>query len=75
MRASLPSLFFVKGKPMSKKKSAVCPRCGREYTEFPALSRVDNTTHICSSCGTDEALFNFRYPGEELTPVDRPVWI
>jgi ribosomal protein S27AE len=33
-----------------------CPICGREYTEPPALSRVDNTTEICPRCGTTEAL-------------------
>jgi hypothetical protein len=26
---------------------------------FPALSRVDNETYICSDCGTDEALMDF----------------
>lgn len=33
-----------------------CLICGREYTEPPALSRVDNTTEICPRCGTAEAL-------------------
>jgi hypothetical protein len=28
-------------------------------TKYPALSRVDNKTHICSECGTDEALLDF----------------
>ena len=41
-----------------------CPRCGRLYTPYeddyhdipyPALSRRDNKTHICSSCGEREA--------------------
>ncbi len=35
---------------------ARCPRCGQHYRGFPALSRVDNKTHICSDCGTREAL-------------------
>lgn len=49
----------------------LCPRCRNEhYTPygvkatvgqlqdhpFPALSRMDNETYICSSCGTDEGL-------------------
>ena len=34
----------------------ICPVCGREYHEAPALSRVDNTTLICPDCGTREAL-------------------
>ena len=34
----------------------ICPKCGIEFKEPPALSRVDNKTKICSSCGTKEAL-------------------
>lgn len=34
----------------------VCPRCGKAYTEKPALSRKDNRTLICPDCGTREAL-------------------
>ena len=34
----------------------VCPKCGKEFKEPPALSRIDNKTYICSSCGTQEAL-------------------
>lgn len=34
----------------------VCPRCGKAYTEHPALSRVDNETLICPDCGVREAL-------------------
>lgn len=33
-----------------------CPKCGREYTAPPALSRVDNKTNICPICGAQEAL-------------------
>ena len=33
-----------------------CPKCGRTYTERPALSRYDNDTLICPDCGTREAL-------------------
>ena len=39
-----------------KKKTAVCPRCGKTYTGHPALSRTDNTTLICPDCGIREAL-------------------
>lgn len=38
------------------KKSAVCPVCGREYSDYPALSRKDNETLICPECGQREAL-------------------
>ena len=34
----------------------ICPVCGREYHEAPALSRVDNATLICPDCGVREAL-------------------
>ena len=33
-----------------------CPKCGREYEGYPAISRVDNETEICPECGTREAL-------------------
>ena len=35
-----------------------CPRCGNNIIGYPAVSRYDNTTEICSDCGTDEALEN-----------------
>ena len=39
-----------------------CPRCGcqmRQRQAMNALSRRDNKTYICSSCGQDEALLDF----------------
>lgn len=33
-----------------------CPICGHEYTDVPALSRIDNTTLICPECGQRQAL-------------------
>ena len=33
----------------------VCPRCGVEYADYPALSRYANA-QICPDCGQDEAL-------------------
>ena len=55
------------GDKMSEKKSApICPRCNgfipnnQHPGEYPgALSRLDNKTEICSSCGIDEALADF----------------
>ena len=32
-------------------RTAVCPLCGRTYSEHPALSRVDDNTPICPDCG------------------------
>ncbi len=38
------------------KTQKVCPKCGKKYTERPAISREDNHTEICPLCGTREAL-------------------
>jgi len=36
---------------------SVCPRCQNICNmQFPALSRRDKKTAICSNCGTDEAM-------------------
>ena len=40
-------------------KNQICPVCNKEYTEHPAISRVDNKTEICSECGTIEAMTVF----------------
>ena len=37
-------------------KTAVCPKCGKAYTGYPAMSRTDNKTEICPECGTREEL-------------------
>ena len=42
--------------PYNKEK---CPRCKRKYRGYPALSRKDNKTEICSDCGVAEALSSF----------------
>lgn len=34
----------------------MCPRCLKTYNDVPALSRVDNLTQICPSCGMLEAM-------------------
>lgn len=54
--------------------SKICPRCHKKYDEYPAISRRDNKTQICSVCGTDEAMFDFmlfknkdKYSEEEIT--------
>lgn len=36
-----------------------CPICGKKYSEYPAISRVDNETEIFPDCGLDEALAIF----------------
>jgi len=59
---------------MSKK---TCPRCGSRDMEFPALSRSDNKTEVCSDCGQWEALYQFMNRGklppiEKGRPIERP---
>lgn len=34
----------------------ICPNCGRYMVGDPAISRQDNQTEICSTCGLKEAL-------------------
>lgn len=41
---------------MSERTPRICPSCGQTYTEPLALSRKDNETDICPSCGMMEAL-------------------
>lgn len=46
----------------------VCPRCqgwipnNEQPGAYPgAISRLDNTTEICSSCGSDEAVLEWQH--------------
>ena len=32
-----------------------CPKCKKHYKEHPAISRVDDKTPICPTCGVAEA--------------------
>lgn len=34
----------------------ICPKCKCEIVGYPAISRMDNKTEICSGCGQIEAL-------------------
>lgn len=36
-----------------------CPLCGDAIGKYPAISRADNKTEICSQCGMQEALAVF----------------
>lgn len=48
---------------------SVCPRCGKTYTEPPAISRADNETPICPDCGTREALESIGVSEEEQEQI------
>ena len=37
----------------------ICPKCKKEFNGYPAISRRDNKTKICSDCGTREALKDY----------------
>lgn len=41
------------------KKIRKCPKCGKIYGDYPAISRRDNQTEICPECGVQEALEDF----------------
>lgn len=41
----------------------ICPVCGRQYFETPAVSRRDESMKICSVCAATEALENAREAG------------
>lgn len=46
------------------KTTKICPKCGKEYTEKPAISRIDNS-EICPECWALEALDAAGYSEEE----------
>ena len=50
-------------------RTAICPRCGKEYTGRPALSRADNQTPLCPDCGTREALESIGVDGAEQDKI------
>ena len=39
--------------------SKICARCGKAISGYPALSKKDNKTEMCSNCGTLESLEDF----------------
>ena len=53
----------------NKRIPNVCPKCGKQYTARPALSREDNATYICPKCGTQEALEAAGIAEEEIQQI------
>ena len=43
-----------------------CPKCEHTYNGYPAISRDDNKTEICSVCGQKEALEAFEEYYEKM---------
>ena len=48
----------------------ICPKCGKEYKGYPAISREDNATPICPQCGTRESLESLGVSKEEYLSKD-----
>ncbi len=46
-----------------------CPRCGETYVRPPAVSRRDNKTLVCPTCGTREALESIGVVDEEQEKI------
>lgn len=46
-----------------------CPKCGKNYKAPSALSRVDNKTPICPTCGTREALEGLGIKSNEIERI------
>jgi len=46
-----------------------CPLCGKEYKGYPAISRVDNQTPICPTCGTRQALEGLGLKPDEIEKI------
>lgn len=46
-----------------------CPKCGKHYKAPSAISRVDNKTQICPTCGTREALESLGIKGDEINKI------
>jgi len=44
----------------ARQKRHKCPKCGKYYVGYPALSREDNKTEICPECGIKEAISIFK---------------
>jgi RNA polymerase subunit RPABC4/transcription elongation factor Spt4 len=53
----------------NNKRTRICPICGKAYTEWPALSRLDNKTLICPDCGTRQALFSIGVSNAETEEI------
>lgn len=49
----------------------VCPRCGNTYIDYPAISRKDNKTEICTTCGQAEALLNLIKQPDEKWVIEK----
>ena len=54
-------------------KVRVCPICGQEYTDRPAISRTDGETPICPDCGTRQALESLGIDTDEQEKIIKAI--
>ena len=54
--------YYVGEKDFEGKRLKRCPKCKKEFTEYPALSREDNETKICPERGVREAIEAYQKP-------------
>lgn len=47
-----------------------CGKCGKQYFDYPALSRKDNKTEICSICALKEALEELEEKDEYIQDLE-----
>lgn len=52
-----------------RRKSRVCPICGKTYSEPPAISRIDGESEICSDCGILQSLATLGIDQEEQNKI------
>ena len=52
-------LISTRKRGFMKQRAWKCPRCQQSTFDFPAISRRDNETEICSQCGVDEAMADY----------------
>lgn len=57
------------GKTENKRITRLCPKCGKKYSSYPAVSRDDGITEICPECGAREALIAAGIEGETQEKV------
>lgn len=57
------------GETNGRRETRICPRCGKKYTGYPALSRKDNETLICPDCGVRESLESIGVSAEEQEKI------
>lgn len=51
-----------------------CPRCRQPIKGYPASSRLDNKTDICSPCGQEEALWDYFYPRLDMPAINERIF-